>query len=158
MNVRHPWVAYIYFLSKIFFMIKWTYGFFILMWRNILRTSHEFHFHCFTEFTTWWEKLFTKLLLVHWYSTHHFQQLTWFFPDKKFRTEFGHNGLKYEKMERKMLKKTLAVTSFCNSHFSCHLNVIPKENSSSINKILRARIKFLHRPAIGITLATSVTL
>ena len=29
-------VSYIHFLTKIFFMIKWTYGFFILIWRHLL--------------------------------------------------------------------------------------------------------------------------
>ena len=43
MNARHPRKSYAHFLSKIFFMIKWTKGFFILMWlyllHNVKRTE-----------------------------------------------------------------------------------------------------------------------
>ena len=44
MNVRHP--IYIHFLSKIFFMIKWTKGFFILMWRMKMKPRYLASYAC----------------------------------------------------------------------------------------------------------------
>ena len=59
MDVRHK--SYIHFLSKIFILIKWTWGFFISIWRSgVIIVCSGFLFHII-----YWKERIEKSLKLH---------------------------------------------------------------------------------------------